>query len=183
LADKHHSLIAQAGPEGTVLTVPLTAPDAVSSTIVLKIKDSLDIEQPVLGQRAGGTLVLPASDARPHGEQLRYESGHQRDNLGFWVNPADWADWEFAITKPGRFEVAAEIAAPEAASLEVDLKGQKISSAVPVTGDYGDFKWTTIGSIEIQGAGKMTLSLHGIKEGWHPVNVKAIRLTPVLPAR
>jgi hypothetical protein len=132
-----------------------------------------------LGQQADGTILLPASEAQIHGEQLRYESGSHRDNLGFWFNPADSADWEFSVSRPGRFEVAIEVAAPEAASLEIGMKEQKLKGEAPVSGDYGNFKWTKVGAIKIGEQGKTTLSLRGIADGWHPVNVRAIRLTPI----
>jgi alpha-L-fucosidase len=178
LGDKRHTIAAQNSPDGLTLALPATAPDAVSSTIVLKVKGALDIEQPVLTQQADGTILLPSSEARVHGDQLRYESGSQRDNLGFWFNPADSADWEFAVTKPGRFEVEAEVAAPEAASLEIQVQGHKLKGEAPVTGDYGKFKWTKIGAVEIVAKGKTTISVRGVAEGWRPVNLKAVRLTP-----
>ena len=45
--------------------------------------------------------------------EIKYETGDQRDNLGFWTNPDDWADWTFKVTRPGKFEVTREIAALE----------------------------------------------------------------------
>jgi hypothetical protein len=71
------------------------------------------------------------------------------------------------------------VAAPEDASLEVSLKQQKVKGRVATTGDYGKFQWTKLGQLEIEAKGKSTLALHGVREGWHPVNVKAIRLTPL----
>jgi alpha-L-fucosidase len=179
LTDKRHELAAENGSEGVTLRLPSSAPDSVSSTIVLKVKGALEIDQPVLTQQADGTVVLPASEARVHGEQIRYESGRKHDNLGFWFNPAEWAEWEFAVTRPGRFELAAEVAAREPASIEVDLKDQKTRGSSPITGDYSKFEWTSLGSLEISTVGRVTLSLHAVQEGWHPVNVRAIRLTPV----
>jgi alpha-L-fucosidase len=179
LTDKRHPLSAQEDPEGVTLLLPPTAPDAVSSTIVLRIKGALKIDQPVLSQAADGTLLLPASEARLHGDQIRYESGHQRDNLGFWFDPADWAEWDFKVSKPGRFEVSAEVAAPDSASLEIQLNDQKLKGKSPITGDYGKFEWTQLGQLQIQSAGKLTLSLHGVQDGWHPVNVKSIQLKPI----
>ena len=124
-------------------------------------------------------MVLPASEARLHGQQIKYESGAQRDNIGFWFDPAEWADWEFMVTKPGHFELSAEIAAPQKASLELDFADQKIKSDAPITGDYGRFRRVKLGTLEIKSTGKMSLSIHGIQEGWHPVNLKSIRLNPV----
>jgi alpha-L-fucosidase len=179
LTDKHQSMATQNGPEGVTLELPAKAPDPVSSTIVLKVKGALEIEQPILSQQSDGTVVLPASEARLHGKEIKYESGRQRDNLGFWFNPDEWAEWEFAVTMPGRFELSAEIAAPETASIEIDLKDQKLKGAVPVTGDYSSFRSMTLGAVEIGSAGKTTLALHGIQDAWHPVNVRSIRLKPV----
>ena len=99
-----------AGEDGPVLTVPSNAPDAISSTVVLRIKGSASVESPVLLQAADGTLQLSAKDADVHGEQLRYEGGENHDNLGFWTNPADWAEWPVKITRPGKFTVTAEMA-------------------------------------------------------------------------
>ena len=178
LTAKHHALACESSPDGVTISMPATAPDAVSSTVVLKVKGPLEIDQPLLAQQPDGVVLLPASEAKTHGEQIRYESGGQRDNLGFWFDPGEWADWEFAVRKPGRFEVSAQVAAPEAASLEVDLNGEKLKASAPVTGDYGKFAWTRFGSVTIPAAGKAVLSIHGVPEGWHPVNVKAIRLRP-----
>ena len=75
-------LAAQNTTEGLTLTVPATAPDPVSSTIVLEVKGPLDIVQPGLAQDYDGSVVLPASEARLHGNEIKYETGHQRDNLG-----------------------------------------------------------------------------------------------------
>ncbi len=68
-------------------------------------------------------LVLPASEARVHRAELKYESGPQRHNLGFWVNPEDWADWDLQITKPGKFELSAETAALESAMFQISAQG------------------------------------------------------------
>ena len=114
-----------------------------------------------------------------HGDQIKYESGDQRDNIGFWFDPAEWADWEFTVTKPGNFELSAEIAAPDKALLEVALGEQKVKGEALVTGDYSRFRRVKLGTVEIKSPGKMTLAVHGIQEGWHPVNLKSIRLKPV----
>jgi alpha-L-fucosidase len=171
-------LAMQRSAEGLTLSVPAAAPDSVSATIVLKVKGPLDIEQAGLAQDYDGSVVLPASEARLHGSQIKYETGHQRDNLGFWTNPADWADWEFKVTRPGKFEVAAEVSSLDKASLAVSAGDSRTSGAVPATGDYGKFKVAKLGIIEITAPGKVTLAVRPVKDGWHPLNLKAIRLKP-----
>ena len=45
LADNRKAPLAfQPGPDGLTITVPATAPDPISSTIVLKVDGALDIE-------------------------------------------------------------------------------------------------------------------------------------------
>ena len=171
-------LAMQSSAEGLTLSVLATAPDPVSSTIVLQVKGVLDIEQAGLAQDYDGSLVLPAGEARLHGNEIKYESGHQRDNLGFWTNPGDWADWEFKVTRPGKFEVSAEIAGLEKASLEISVGNSKTSGAAAATGDYGKFKVAKFGVIEIPAVGKANLAVRPVKEGWRAINLKAIRLKP-----
>jgi alpha-L-fucosidase len=178
LADAKKSLTSEVGAEGLVLTVRSTAPDPISSTVVLKIKGPLDIQQATIVQDYDGAVTLAASEARTHGDEVKFESGDSRDNIGFWTNPADWVDWEFTVTKPGKFNVSAEIAAPEKTSFEVSLKDQKIQGAAPVTGDYGKFKQTKVGVVEIASPGKVTIAVRPVTDGWHPMNLKALRLTP-----
>jgi alpha-L-fucosidase len=146
--------------------------------VVLVVKGPLEIEQPGLAQDYDGSLVLPASEARTHGSDLKYETGTERDNLGFWTNPDDWADWTFEVTKPGKFDVTAEVAALEKASLEVSVGDSRTHGSAAATGDYGKFRVARLGTIEIPGTGKTTLAVRPVKDDWHPLNLKSIRLKP-----
>jgi hypothetical protein len=61
----------------------------------------------------------------------------------------------------------------------VTLADQKLKGEAPVTGDYGRFRRVKLGTLQIQTTGKTTIAVHGVQEGWHPVNLKAIRLKPL----
>jgi alpha-L-fucosidase len=176
------SLTARRSSAGVTITVPATAPDAISSTVALRIKGAPDVEEQLISQAPDGSVVLPASEAQLHGD-LKYESGPQRDNIGYWLNSDDWAAWEFKVTKPGKFDLSAEIAAPESAGFEVSLGDQKTEGVAPVTGDYGKFAVTKLGVIAITSPGKIMLAVRPRKEGWHPINLKSIRLSPMGPTR
>lgn len=178
LANKQ-TLATSATSEGLVINVPAQAPDAVSSTVVLNVKGELQIEQPVLAQDYDGSMILPAAEARLHGDGVRYESGQQRDNIGFWTNPADWVDWEVTITKPGKFDVSAELASLGKGSFEVVVGDQKAKGTAAATGDYAKFRVNRVGQIEIPSTGKVTIAVRPVQEGWQPINLKALRLKPV----
>jgi alpha-L-fucosidase len=173
------ALPMQTSAEGLTLAVTATAPDPVSSTIVLQVKGPLDIAQAGVVQDHDGSVVLPAGEARLHGGDIKYETGDQRECIGFWTNPDDWADWEFKVSRTGRFEVTAETAGLEKASLEVSVGELRTKGATAATGDYGKFKVTKLGTIEITSPGRTTLAVRPVKDGWQPLNLKAVRLKPV----
>jgi hypothetical protein len=146
--------------------------------VVVQIKGPLEIEQIGLTQAPDGSLTLPASEARTHGE-IKYEPGEHRDSLGFWTNPNDWASWEFRVTKPGKVEVSAEVASLDAVSIEVRVGKQQARAEVSATGDYGRFKIVKLGTLELPAGNSVTLSLHAVKDGWQPVNVRSTKIQPV----
>jgi hypothetical protein len=180
LADpKQPPLHTEATDSGLVIAVPRSAPDAISSTIVLRLSGSPDIQPAILSQSRDGSITLPASEARLHGSTFQYESSGPLNNIGYWTTPEDWVDWEFKLAHPGRFRVSGVIAAPESGSFEVSVAGQTLRCAAPRTGNYLTFTSVKLGVIELPAAGKAILAVRPVKEGWQPMNLKAIRLEPV----
>jgi len=165
--------------DGLHISVPATAPNAISSTVVLRIKGPLDIQPFTILQKADGSIQLSATDANVHGNTLKYESGGPRDNLGYWTNPNDWADWQFAVKQPGKFTVSAIIASLANSPFEISLGDQTLKCTAPNTGDYTTFQPVTLGTLEITAPGKITLAVHPVKDGWQPLNLKSIQLQPI----
>ena len=116
---------------------------------------------------------------RLHGSAIQYESGGSHDNIGYWFHPADWADWDFKVKRPGKFIVTAEIATPALTSFELSVAGQTFRCAAPVTENFDTFQNVTLASLEIPTPGKFTAAVHPIKGGWQPMNLKSIELKPV----
>jgi alpha-L-fucosidase len=180
---KKQSIPAETTENGLTLTLPRTAPDAISSTVVVRITGAPDIQPMNILQKRDGSITLPASEARLHGSTLQYESGGQLDNIGYWTTPEDWADWEFKLNQPGKFTVSAVIAAPASGSFELSVAGQTLHCAAPNTGSYLAFTPVTLGVVEIPVGSLAMLSVHPIKDGWQPMNLKAIRLDPLAAGR
>ena len=175
---KRKSLRTESAENGLTITVPKTAPDALASVIVLQISGAPDIQPTAILQKRDGSVVLPASEARLHGSTLQYESGGQLDNIGYWTTPEDWADWEFKISKPGEFRISALIAALASGDFEISVGGQTFRCSAPNTGSYTTFASVKLGVVNIGTEGKAILAIRPIKEGWQPMNLKAIRLEP-----
>jgi alpha-L-fucosidase len=180
LADpKKTRLAVNNGPDGLTISLPPAAPDTNSSAIVLQFNGAPDVEVMPISPALDGSLQLPASAAALHGSTLQYESGGWHDNLGYWTDPGDWADWDIKTTKPGRFAVSASIAAQAGGSFNISMSGQTLHCTAPVTGNYATFQTVSLGVLNVASAGKVTLAVHPVAAGWQPMNLKAIQLKPV----
>ncbi len=122
---------------------------------------------------------LAAAQAIIHGEQMKYEAGPDRDNLGCWANPSDWAQWELHVARPGRFKVTAEIAALASSRFQVLLGDQQLDGNAPSTGDYGRFQKVEVGMVEVPAAGKTSLAVRPVPDGWQPMNLRSVELVPL----
>jgi len=168
-----------ASPDGVTVNVPDTAPDKISSTVVLKIKGAPEVTATPLAQEPDGTVRLRASDADLHGG-LQYEVGGGKDNIGYWTNPDDTASWTFKVSQPGTFKLVADIAALASGKFEVLASGQTLSGTAPTTGDYSNFKLTDLdGELDLANPGSVTLTVKPVADGWQPMNLRSLTLRPV----
>ncbi len=171
-------LRAEPSADGVTLAVPAAAPDRICSVVVCRIEGAPDVVTPPLMQSNDGSVTLPAVEAKLHGETIRYEAGRKRDCLASWDNADDWAEWEFKIDKPGTFHVTVTASARDSGRLVIAVGNSRTEAAAPNTGDYATFADIAAGTIEIGEKGMVSLSVRAAKDGWHPVNVRSIRLTP-----
>ncbi|HEV2330055.1 MAG TPA: alpha-L-fucosidase [Verrucomicrobiae bacterium] len=169
-------LRTETGTNGATIFLPAGAPDKISSTIVVKLDGAPEMITDPIVQNNDGSILLRASDAGLHGSQIQYESGPSHDDIGYWFQPDDWADWTFRVNRPGKFIIAAEIAAPTGDSFQLSVDGQEFRCAAPVTADYFHYTSVQIGTVEIPAAGDVTLAVHPVTDGWQPMNLRSIKL-------
>jgi alpha-L-fucosidase len=190
------SLPVEADAAGISIAVPKAAPGKICSVVALEVTGDLKIEIPLLSQNADGSIILDATDAVCHGEEVKTEERGDKTNLGYWTNPEDCAEWKFKLTKPGKFTVTAEIAGPQDSQIQVDINSEKVESNqaagtkksvsqsaslqsdVSKTGDYDKFEKVTLGEISLSATGDATLTVRPVAKGWHPINLRSITLTP-----
>lgn len=165
--------------EGVTISLPSSAPDAISSTVVLQIKGAPEVVPSLIAQQPDGSIALSASDADLHGHTLQLESRNSLNNIGYWTNPQDWAGWDFNVTEPGTFEVTASIAAQGSGAFEIGIGKKTLQGKAPVTGEYQKFETVKLGTIEIPRRGKTTLSVRPVVDGWQPLNLQLIELKPI----
>ena len=176
--------------DATVLVIePPASPDLVATVIAVECDGPPKVEPTaavaagaLVAQAADGRIVLPAAKAEIHGAKAKYESGGGKDNIGYWVDENDWVAWTVKVEKPGTFEVEVTYAAaPDSggATYEVYAGEHKVSGKVEATGGWTDFKTVRLGTLDIFGAGTVTVSVKPqTKPNLAVMNLKAVTLTP-----
>lgn len=134
-------------------------------------------------QITDGRIVLHSSEAITHGEKLHYEEQEKKNTLGFWVNPADWAEWKFHVAQPGTFEIHLwQGCGPGSGGSEVSIitAGQTATFLVEETGNFQNFKERVVGSVKFDKTGPQSLQIRtGKKPGPAVMDVRMIVLTPI----
>jgi hypothetical protein len=110
---------------------------------------------------AKNEIRLQASQARVHGEKLRYEPESYKNVLGYWTNPDDWADWTFLVTKPGEYEVEIHYgcgAGNGGSNVNFIVDGKSLPLVVRDTGHFQSIIAQSIGVMKLE-KGEHTLEV------------------------
>jgi len=130
-----------------------------------------------------GTIVLHARTARIHGLQLRYEPLPHKDTLGFWTRVEDMAEFEFTVTKPGRYQVTVLQACGTGsggAEVDVQVGSESLRFTVTETGGFQKFETRDIGVVSIPSAGRKSLRvIPRSRPGVAVMDLREITLRPV----
>ena len=131
---------------------------------------------------AAGDIRLHAKDARVHAKNMRYEPQPNKNVLGFWTNPEDWADWEFEVAKAGKYEIEIQQGCGKGsggAEVNVEIGGQTMKFIVQDTGHFQHMITRVIGEVELA-AGKHTLAIKPqTKPGAAVMDIRRVVLRPV----
>ncbi len=157
------------------------------TTIEVHLKSATEslAQSPVSVPTADGSIWLGAHQARTMGRLLRYEPQPHKNTVGYWADAADTAAWDFELDRPGHFAVSilqgcgagqggsdAMISVRQEASEVANLPFQ-----VEETGHFQNFRWRTIGHLELKSAGRHELTLGAVRiANAALVDVRAIHL-------
>ena len=113
-----------------------------------------------VAQADDGKIELLAKDATTWSEIMRYEPKPEKNCLGYWTDPKDFAEWEFEVTKPGKFKVVVSHGCGggnEGSVVAVKHGDQALKFTVKDTGGFQKWSDVEIGEIEIKSAGRQRL--------------------------
>src|SRR5688572_3095112 len=114
------------------------------------------------GTALGQEILLQASKAIVHGEMLRYEPQTNKNCLGYWTRAEDWAEWKFAVERPGVFEVEVWQGCGKGnggSDVRVEVAGQNFDFVVDETGHFQSFIPRKLGRVHFWKAGEFTLAV------------------------
>lgn len=113
-------------------------------------------------QGADGTITMLGQHADVHGAMLRFEPLPHKNTLGYWVNPTDWASWEFEVAKPGKFTMEITYGCGNGSGgseVEFAVGGQVLTFKVEQTGGFQAFVKRELGEMSFEKPGRYTLTV------------------------
>jgi alpha-L-fucosidase len=182
--EKQTALNVTRDKDDVLIELPLTAPNAISSVVVLEIEGVPEVDVLPIYAETDGKIFLDSFDAEAHGEKAMHQTTGEVHNIGHWVDVEDWGEWEFVADKPGKYQVEIRYSCPteEAGSVySVLLRDHKqFQSEVKGTGSWDDYSTEEIGEIEIPEEGRYMLSVVPEKKAHYAVmNLASITLIPL----
>jgi len=154
-----------ATPAGLRVQVPATAPDAISSVVVLEGVGTVDpLPPPPIAQAADGALALGCDEAELVGKGLRIE-GNTQLNLAGWNSTAVYPQWEVRIDRPGTYEVTALWAVTPAQAggeFALTVGDQALSGKIAATAESA-FKPAVLGTVTVTKTGPTQITLKAVK--------------------
>ncbi|HEX7653150.1 MAG TPA: hypothetical protein VF607_06565, partial [Verrucomicrobiae bacterium] len=150
--------------------------------IVFRPAPEGDIPKPM----ASGEIVLPASVGITHSVMMRYEPATNKNCMGYWVDPHDWAEWRFPVAQAGDYELELWQGCGKGnggSEVLVELAGQKFSFVVQDTGHFQNFVPRKLGQVHLLDGPEYSLTVRPQrKQGGAIMDIRQVKLIPVKAA-
>jgi alpha-L-fucosidase len=129
---------------------------------------------------AQGRLTFGADDATLHGDQLKLEEQGGKPDIGFWDKAEEWVSWNAKISRPGKYQVTATIAAASGeANFVVAIGAENLAAKIPATDGWEHFVTADLGTVELKQTGDLVVKVRAKDAAsWRAINLNAIQLTP-----
>jgi alpha-L-fucosidase len=170
--------------EGLVVTLPGQPTHEDISVAALVFKEPLTISGnslPLADPQK--PLTLSASEADCVGFEeanLRMEGQGEEAYWTDWNDPRFRLEYSVESKKAGKWKVSAEVAGEQPAKLLLTINNGKPPNPETEVAPAGKLAWKTfdLGIIDLP-AGVGSFQIRAVKEGWKPVDLRRVTLTPV----
>ncbi len=171
--------------EGLIVTLPGKPP--CKHAFVLKLvggdlKPAPLPPAPPIGPAADGKLSLPAAEAEIHGTSPQYESGGEKDQIGFWANPQDFVSWNIRSATAGAYGVAITYSCQpgvEGSQFTVEVGDQKLLGTSKPTQSWSTYRTDPLGKLSFEKPGTSVLADKPAAEpAWKVIGLKNVTLAP-----
>ena len=168
--------------DGWAISIPVVAPDDVSSVIAVDIAGEPKVVAFAIRPDTTGTFHLTAKDAELRG-RLIYEE--KCDNIGYWTDVDGTARWAVRLQSGGKYNVTADVAAApneggsrfRVSASDVGTDG--VETTVQAGANWCDFKAVDMGIISCP-AGDFEIVVKPLsKAGSAVMNLRSITLVPL----
>ena len=190
------TLIAAPEPRKTYLGtvyIPSTGPHPFSLYTSAKgVSSGIEIQEVAfipapegepIAQDGGSAITLSASGATTWSEAMRYEPKPEKQCLGYWTSEDDFAEWEFTVETPGRYQVTVSHGCGggnEGSEVAILSGDHRLTFTVADTGGFQNWKDVAVGEVAFDKAGNHTLILDPVNRANKAVlDVQKVVLTPV----
>ena len=131
--------------------------------------------------KVDGAIVLRAGEAtlRPSSKKKINYKDVEQERIGNWQSPDAAVEWKANIKKPGSYNVSGVLGAGKPVAMTLTQGGRSADLKVPATGSARKYRPVDLGTITIASPGECTFVLKPVKDGWSPVNLSSITLTPM----
>ncbi len=168
------------------LTVQLPEQKLSNLTCVLRITGSrlvpapIPVEETLVTPDAQGDFRFSPDSATTHGENIKAEEQGCQADIGFWDHGDEWVSWTARVDRPGNYQLSTTTATVSGgAEYAVQVGGQTVTATAPVTGGWDKTAETSLGTVSIPQAGKVTVSVRARDAAtWKAINLFAVKLTP-----
>ena len=174
--------IAAPGDQGFAVYAPTAANAAGFEILEIALIPSNEGE-PKITPAADGSITLLAKDATTWSDTMRYEAKPEKNCLGYWTDPDDFAEWEFEVKKPGRYQVIVTQgcgAGNGGSEVAVKLGSSEAKFKVQDSGGFQNWKDVPVGELEVKAPGTQRLVIDPVNKVKAAVlDVQKVVLKPV----
>jgi len=176
------TVTAQPTNDGLMIQLPDSATDPDVSVVKLDFPGAITVtQQPFATPGDDGTLTLLAHDADAYGAtggNVSVAGTGATAYLTGWAHHEYRVEYQVKTGKSGKWEVRAEVAAPKASKLTMNIGDVSQPVDIPVTGPSRKWKTLPLGTITLP-AEEVVIDLRPVAEEWSPIEIRKVTLKPV----